>query len=123
MMGHHEFELRDEYMVINISGTYSRNDFFSVIEEIKANCEKAKLTKVLINALELRDFNLSTTDRYFLGEKLGQEFKTYIKLAVVWSAEHIDQFAQIVAANRGVNMHVGFDLKTAEEWLLKGPGE
>ena len=121
MKSQYEFEVKDGYLQLNITGTYDKIEFLSLPETIKAKCEKEKIFKILVNGLALRDSNLSTTDRYFLGEKFGLEFRDYIKIAVVWPAKYIDKFAETVARNRGGNMFVTGDYKAADEWLLNSP--
>ena len=105
-------------MQLNITGTYDMDVFLSLPAIIKVKCEKEKIYKILVNGLDLKDANLSTADRFFLGEKFGEEFRSDIKIAVVWSSKYIDGFAERVALNRGGNMYVTGDFETAEEWLL-----
>ena len=112
------FELKEGYLQLNITGTYNKDVFLSLPEKIIAKCEKEKIFKILVNALGLKNANLSTTDRFFLGEKFGKEFRHRIHIAVVWPAKYIDKFAETVAQNRGGKMFVTGDFETAEEWLL-----
>jgi len=118
MKSQYEFEVKEGYLLLNISGGYDKNEFLSLPELIKSRCEKEKIFKVLLNGLELAGANISTTDRFFLGERISQEFRNYINIAVVWPGKYIDKFAETVALNRGGKMYVAGDFKTAEEWLL-----
>ena len=118
MRSQFKFEIKEGYLQLNITGTYDKDVFLTLPSIIKAKCEKEKIYKILVNGLDLKDANLSTTDRFFLGEKFGEEFRNYINIAVVWQSKHIDKFAERVALNRGGKMHVTGDFETAEEWLL-----
>jgi len=112
------FEVKEGYLQLNITGAYDIDVFLSLPAIIKAKCEKEKMFKVLVNGLDIKDADLTTSDRYFLGEKFGEEFRHYINIAVVWPAIYIDKFAETVALNRGGKMYVTGDFTTAEEWLL-----
>jgi hypothetical protein len=112
------FKIKEGYLQLDITGTYEIDIFLSLPAIIKARCEKEKIYKVLVNGLDLKHADLSTSDRYFLGEKFGEEFRNYINIAVVWPAKFIDKFAETVALNRGGKMYVTGDFPTAEEWLL-----
>ena len=112
------FEIKEGYLQLDITGTYEIDIFLSLPAIIKARCEKEKIYKVLVNGLDLKHADLSTSDRYFLGEKFGEEFRNYINIAVVWPAKFIDKFAETVALNRGGKMYVTGDFPIAEEWLL-----
>ena len=118
MKSQYEFEVKEGYVQLNITGTYDFDIFLTLPDIIKAKCEIEKVYKVLVYGLDLKDANLSTTDRFFLGEKFGEEFRNYINIAVVWPAKYIDKFAERVALNRGGEMYVTGDFRTAEEWLL-----
>jgi len=112
-------ELRKDYLLFRITGTYDFNEFLALADLIKARCEKEQIYKVLLNCLELKASDLSTADRYFLGEKMALELRGRVVIAVVWPAEHIDKFAETVAHNRGGMMFVTGDVQSAEAWLEK----
>lgn len=115
-----KFQIYKEYILVHISGRYDKMEFLSLIKEIQSRCVKEQIYNVLVDAQAVRNADISTTDRYFLGEKIAQELRDNIKIAIVWSAEHIDKFAEIVASNRGADILVSGDYKSAENWLLKG---
>lgn len=114
-----KFHINKEYILVHITGSYDKIEFLSLIKEVRIKCVKEKIYRVLVDALEVRNADISTTDRYFLGEKIAQELRDSIKIAIVWSAEHIDKFAETVASNRGTDIFVSGDYKSAENWLLK----
>lgn len=113
------FNLKDEYLLLRITGTYDHYEFMALPELIKARCDKEKIYKVLLMGLDLKASDLSTTDKYFLGERFALELGKKVAIAVVWPAEYIDKFAETVAQNRGGQLFVTGDIKSAEEWLRK----
>ena len=113
-----EFEIKEDYLQLNLTGEYDKVKLLSFPVIIKTKCEKEKIFKVLVNGLEIRNSNLSTADRFFIGEKFGLELRDQIKIAVVWPAKDIDKFAETVALNRGGNMYVVGDYEAAVEWML-----
>ena len=88
------FEARDDYLLLRITGTYDFKEFLALPDLIKARCEEEKVFKVLMNASNVKAGNLSTADRYFLGEKLALELRSRYAVAVVWPPEYIDKFAE-----------------------------
>lgn len=121
MNGHFEFELKKDYLYVRISGSYEKNEFLALIDEIKSRCGAEKTYKVLVDARTIQNADLSTTDRYFLGEKIALEFRGNIVISVVWPEEYIDRFGQIVASNRGGRIFVTGHIGSAEDWLEKNP--
>ena len=118
MKSQYEFEIKEGYLQFNLTGKYDKGEFLSFPELLKTRCEKEGLNRVLINGLAVKGSNLSTTDRYFIGEKIGLVLRNRIKVAVVWPEKSIDKFAETVALNRGGNMLVLSDYVEAVKWLL-----
>ena len=118
MKSQFEYESKGDYLIFNIKGRYNRREFLTFPDVIKNRCEQENIYKVLINGLSVHGSNLSTTDRYFIGEKIGMVLQSRIKLAVVWPEKSIDKFAETVALNRGGNMRVLGSFDEAVEWLL-----
>ena len=100
-----------------ITGEYNSSDFHSYPKTILAECEKERMSKVLVNALEVKGTNISTMDRFFLGEEISKTFGPKIKIAVAWPAQDINKFAETVALNRGAYIRVMGDINSAEKWL------
>jgi hypothetical protein len=118
MKSQYEFEIKEGYLQFNLTGRYDKGEFLSFPEMLKARCEKEGIFKILINGLEVKGSNLSTTDRYFIGERIGLIMQNRIKVAVVWPEKSIDKFAETVALNRGGDMLVVGDYEKAVSWLL-----
>ena len=113
----YSIELRRDYLYFTITGEYDRREFFLHAELLSRECQKEKISKILVNALQMLGTNLTTMERYLVGEKIAEMFPT-IKLAVAWPEKDIDKFAETVATNRGGFIQVVPDVETAEKWLL-----
>ena len=72
---------------------------------------------MLVNVKEVDFTNLSTMERYFIGEEIANIVSHKLSVAVVAPEEMITKLLERVATNRGANMLVVSDLKTAEVWL------
>ena len=97
---------------------YDRKAFISYAQRILQESEKANITRILVDGLDVKGADLSTMERYFIGEKVAEVFAPKIKLAVAWPEKHINRFAETVALNRGGYMHVVATIQAAEKWLL-----
>ena len=117
MKSRYDIVVNEHYLLLRITGAYDINEFLKLPGIIKARCEEEKTNKVLIDGLEVQEPNISTADRYFLGERIAKELQNIIDIAVVWPAAHIDKFMEVVASNRGVHIFVTGDMKAAEAWL------
>ena len=106
-------------MQFNLTGKYDKGEFLSFPELLRARCEKEGIYKILINGLGVKGSNLSTADRYFIGERIGLIMQNRIKIAVVWPEKSIDKFAETVALNRGGDMLVVGEYEEAVNWLLR----
>ena len=106
-------------MQFNLTGKYDKGEFLSFPELLRARCEKEGIYKILINGLGVKGSNLSTADRYFIGERIGLILQDRIKIAVVWPEKSIDKFAETVALNRGGDMLVVGEYEKAVNWLLR----
>src|SRR4029079_2128394 len=113
----YSIERRKDYLCFTITGEYDTNEFKSHAEFLARECQKEKISKILVNALQMSGTNLTTMERYLVGEKIAEMFPT-IKLAVAWPEKDIDKFAETVAINRGGFIQVVPDVETAEKWLL-----
>ena len=114
----HSFENKEGYLSLTISGEYDKMDFLSYAEILKDRCDKERAHKVLVNNLKVIGTDVSTIDRFYLGEQLANVAGGKIKVAVVWPEKDIDKFAENVAINRGGDICVVGDIETAKKWLL-----
>lgn len=118
MKSTHSFENKEGYLSLTISGEYDKMDFLAYAKLLKDTCDEERAHKVLVDNLNVIGTNVSTMDRFFLGEQLANVAWGKIKVAVVWPEKDIDKFAENVAINRGAYACVFGDIETAKKWLL-----
>jgi hypothetical protein len=118
MKSHYIFEKNDNYIVMQISGEYDKDDFLSYPKLILEKCENENVDKILVNGSNVTGTNLPTMDRFFIAENIANLLRGKVKLAVVWPKEHINRFAENVAVNRGGSMIVVDTVAAADKWLL-----
>ena len=118
MKSEYSFEKKENYLLMTISGEYSKKDFMSYPGIILERCEKENIKKVLVDTLHVTSTNVATMDRFYMGENIAKVLGPKIKLAVVWHKEHINKFAENVAVSKGGNLFVTHSFEDAEDWLL-----
>lgn len=79
-------------------------------------CRKNNCTKVFFDASNTKG-RLTTFERFDLGLKAAMVFRSEIKLAVLYRAADINQFAETVGVNRGLNVRIFSERSKALEWL------
>ena len=60
---------------------------------------------------------VSMMDRFEFGVHGSQTFQGVFKIAIVYRAEEINQFAETVSVNRGLNAKIFSEMSKALEWL------
>ena len=113
-------EQGEGYLFVTIEGKLDQTVLMEMPDTIKAECERQGCKKVLIDCLRLSGTGLTTSQRFFIGEKIARVLRG-IRLAVVWPLKDIDGFAERVATNRGGRIIVTSDLEHARQWLLLDP--
>ncbi len=111
-----EFEIRPTYLFVKISGMWTKEDAFELIEKIKTKAIEIDLKRIL---LDLVNFSvpISEMTRFYTGEKIASSLISY-KIAGYSQHEKINKFAEVVTVNRGGNLKM-FDSETeALNWLL-----
>ena len=111
-------EKKPGFLQLTLTGEYDKKEFLAYPQMLATVCTNEGANKVLVNALKLSGTNVSTMDRFYLGESIATLLDRRIKLAVVWPKEHINKLAETVAFNRGGWMNVFDDTETAQNWLL-----
>jgi predicted DNA-binding transcriptional regulator AlpA len=111
-------EKREGYLYFVITGQLDRKEFSTYAKIVIEACQTQKINKILVNALQMSGTNLTTMERYLIGEKVAEIFPPAIKISVAWPEKDIDKFAETVATNRGGFINVEPDLERAEKWLL-----
>ncbi len=89
-------------------------------QQLTELCERFGKKKLLIDITKTR-LPLSTLDKFEIGDNTIIFALHQIKVAVVANAEQIDpeRFGELVAVNRGANLHIFNDVPSAEEWLME----
>ncbi|MGD2034943.1 MAG: hypothetical protein PVF73_07800 [Bacteroidales bacterium] len=117
------FEKRKEnYVCMKITGKYNYGKFISYIHIAFSECEDAGFSKIMVDAREVEDANISAMDRFGLGEEIAKVVGRRIQIAVIWPKQYINRFTETVAMNRGGNMRIFGTPEKGEEWLL-GAGQ
>jgi len=118
MESKYAFEKKEKYLLMTLTGHYAKEDFIAYADIILEGCEKENVKKILLDAHNVTYTNLSTMDRFYIGENIAQVLGPKIKLAVLLPKEHINKFAENVAVNRGGKVFVSHLFEEAEDWLL-----
>lgn len=113
----YEIELRTDYVYMKIVGVYNSQQFMGLPEIILNECGKVKSEKILVDMLNVDFSNLSTMERYFLGEEFAKVISYHASVAAVVPEKVITKFLETVATNRGANIVVVSDFSIAEAWL------
>jgi hypothetical protein len=114
----YEIELRTDYVYMKIVGVYNSQQFMGLPEIILNECGKVKSEKILVDMLNVDFSNLSTMERYFLGEEFAKVISYHASVAAVVPEKVITKFLETVAINRGANIVVASDFSVAESWLI-----
>ncbi|MEO6548210.1 MAG: hypothetical protein ABIN94_09430 [Ferruginibacter sp.] len=118
MQSNYLFENKRDYLYLTIDGIYNKEEFISYPKIISDECVKENISKVLINALNVKGTDVSILDRFSLGVQIAEVLSSKIKIAVIWPEKDINKFAENVASNRGGFIFVCGNVTEGENWLL-----
>ena len=110
-------ETRSDYIVMRITGVYNSRQFLGYPQIMLDACRKADVKKILVDATLVDFSNLSTMERYLLGEEFGQVVSYHLAIAILVREELITNFLETVATNRGAKMFVSSENDKALAWL------
>ena len=112
---------RKGYWEARYLGAYTMARYKKQMDQSVRACEEKKATRLLVDIRPLTGFTPSTQERYEFGKYGASISKNLDRVSVVGTAEQIDpeQFATMVARNRGLQVRAFTDPKAAVEWLLK----
>lgn len=115
-----EFEHRPDYLYVYVSGEQDSLEISrSYWLEIAAECQKSKCSKILI--VEDIEGSVTTTEAYQLATEIPQMGFFGVRIAFVdryLEQQEINQFAEIVATNRGLRAKIFNAVEEAEKWLF-----
>jgi hypothetical protein len=114
-----EFERRDTYIHVRVTGDNSRETVTQYMEEVQAECTRQDCFRILIEE-HLEGPRLATMDIF----ALISEGSTNV-LGVFEAIAYVDEqmgdmgeFAETVAVNRGIPVAVFNSVPNAEAWLV-----
>jgi hypothetical protein len=106
------------YLLARFTGFGEAEEICRQFEIIAEHCERAKRKNLLSDFTGFYG-TITFVDRYFLGET-AQLFVRYgIKIVALARDDQVDpqKFGELVARNRGVNVHVLTQYQAAEKWF------
>jgi anti-anti-sigma regulatory factor len=117
MKSHYLFQKKENHIILVIVGEFDKNEFMTYPKLLLDECKKENVNKVIIDALNLIGTDITTMDRFDVGESIANHLRG-VKLAVVWPKEHINKFTETVAINRVSLINIVDTIDAAQKWLL-----
>jgi hypothetical protein len=104
-------------------GLYSLDRFKKQTELSTRACQEAKRTLLLVHLPQLEGYAPTTIERHPIGIHGAATSRTLGKVAVLGTVGQVgrDQYAGVVARNRGVKVRVFLLREEALGWLLTSP--
>jgi hypothetical protein len=115
-----QMEQMPGYLAARFIGSGAPKDVWGEFELIAEECKRTKTQKLLIDVTRAEG-KASLIDKFLAAER-SRIFASYcLKVALIDKPERMDpqNFGELVARNRWVNIRVVTDFQSAEEWLLK----
>src|SRR5215203_3212380 len=106
MESEYSFEHKEKYLLMTITGHYAKKDFIAYADIILEHCERENVRMVLIAGHTVAYENLTTMDRFYIGENMAKVLGPKIKVTAVFPKEHVNKFGENVAVNRGGKLFV-----------------
>jgi hypothetical protein len=112
---------RDGYMESHYLGTYSVARYIKQMDLSVGACIERNLKLLLVDIRGLQDYQPTTTERYQIGMHGASISRGLDKVAALGTPQQItpDQFASVVAQNRGLRIRGFTDPAQAVQWLLE----
>jgi hypothetical protein len=112
-----EYINKSKYLLVKLSGAWTKDNMFKALEGIKIEADKHDKKLILFDTLNLSP-PANEMIRFETGVKIAETFSGLYKIAALAQPGHITRFAETVAQNRGSIFQV-FDSETdALNWLL-----
>jgi hypothetical protein len=109
-------EAKGGYIFVQYDEVYSKSVLFDLIEKTYKMSKELNCRKLLADISKMTG-KVSTMDRFEFGVYGSCLYQDGYMIAVVYSEEEINRFAETVSVNRGVNARVFSDIDKALEWL------
>ena len=116
-----EYHAGHPLLVITVDEIWTKSKALTVQEKASLIIQEKGLNAIL---LDIRKGSLqgSTTEFYEVISTYTEAYKTEVRLAAILSPEDLKlddvQFAENVAINRSIPIHIFSDLDQARKWLL-----
>ena len=107
----YKVDIKQDYIHVIVSGTFSLVAYRSIIEEILAECVKNNKSSILFDEREVKG-NMSTFERYDLSVYFSKLSRKH-----PFTLIDPNRFGETVALNRGININVTNDIDKAVRWL------
>ncbi len=113
------FEVKDGHAVFRPAGPTTVEQVPVMLGQAMKACQDAGVSRLLVNVSQPRHPDLTTSDRFHLGDRMAAFWDRRIRLAIVAREDQIDpeRFAAIVAQNRGLRVSPYADEAAALSWL------
>lgn len=109
-----------EFMYVRVTGLYDGVPLAGpVIADVADRCKATHRWRVLMD-LTAMDGDISSFDRFMLGQHVAKSWGRRIKVAVLTRPERITTFFENVAVNNGGNVRVFGVSDEALSWLRSG---
>jgi hypothetical protein len=114
-----EFGPQDGWLIARLNGTHYLAEVPAMYQQIAEACLQAGVKRVLVDISRAR-IPLSVPDKFTIGEQTTIFSRHGLKVAALVSAAQVlaNNFGELVARNRGVNLRVFTRRRPAEDWLL-----
>ena len=110
--------VNEKFLRITTTGKYSFDELFGFIDRVKAEAERSKRKRVLIDSRQL-DGKMTEAEKFQGGQRIAEVFGPRIRAAVLMPAENITKLGELAAVNRGAKFLVTDSETEAIDWLLK----
>jgi hypothetical protein len=111
---------RDGYLEARYLGVYSIDRYLRQMERSVQACTDRNLDLLLVDITDLAGYRPTTFERHHIGTLGASLSRGLEKVAALVSPGQLpsDQFAILVAQNRGLKIQIFTDRAKAIEWLL-----
>ncbi len=115
-----KLELKDNSLLLQLSGRYDRLRLLQVIMEVGRQCEQTGCRSVLADARQ-HVGGIEVMELHQIGELIARELPRGSHVALVASPGRLamDRFLETVAVNRGVLFRLFTELEDAQRWLQR----
>lgn len=107
-----------DHLQLIVSGEFSSDKMFQLIDYVRTMAEKASKDKVLIDCSKIEG-NLSEADRFQGGQRVAQVFGSRLKAVVIMPLGQVTKLGELTARNRGAVFLVTDSREEAVDWLGK----